>query len=160
MTSRRCFLGLFGAALATAVLDPERALWVPGARTFSIPASRVTLTAIGGLFLEVGDIVTFGDWPERYVVTAACASVAEISKARFLQERWTHSGIGLIRARRNRIGDTVFKEEHMCFVNGPSNLLSRDVMDLTPANIHIPHRWRDCVVAMGRGYMSELPSSS
>ncbi len=33
-------------------------------------------------------------------------------------------------------------------------------MALTPANIHIPHRRQDCVVAMGRGYMSELPSSS
>jgi hypothetical protein len=34
---RRGFLGALGAAIAGATLDPERALWVPGARAFSIP---------------------------------------------------------------------------------------------------------------------------
>ena len=36
MTSRRAFLGALAASAAFA-LDPERALWVPGAKTISIP---------------------------------------------------------------------------------------------------------------------------
>ncbi len=38
MTSRRTFLAALGAAFA---LDPERLLWVPGAKTISVPAPRV-----------------------------------------------------------------------------------------------------------------------
>jgi hypothetical protein len=44
MTSRCGFLKLFGATVATAtgvmVLDPEAALWRPGAKLISIPAPR------------------------------------------------------------------------------------------------------------------------
>ena len=40
MTSRRGFLSFIGAALASATLDPERLLWVPGAKTISIPEPR------------------------------------------------------------------------------------------------------------------------
>jgi hypothetical protein len=35
--NRRGFLGLVGGAVATSVLDPERALWMPGAKLISIP---------------------------------------------------------------------------------------------------------------------------
>ncbi len=35
--NRRGFLGLFAGAVAGATLDPERALWIPGAKTISIP---------------------------------------------------------------------------------------------------------------------------
>ena len=41
MTSRRGFLALLSGASAAFALDPERALWVPGAKTFSFPARRV-----------------------------------------------------------------------------------------------------------------------
>ncbi len=41
MTSRRGFLSFLGAAVATATLDPERLLWVPGAKVYSIPAPTV-----------------------------------------------------------------------------------------------------------------------
>lgn len=34
---RRGFLSLIGAALTSAALDPERALWIHGAKTISIP---------------------------------------------------------------------------------------------------------------------------
>jgi len=37
MTSRRGFLGLIGTVATGAVLDPERLLWVQGAKTISIP---------------------------------------------------------------------------------------------------------------------------
>ena len=37
MHSRRGFLGMLGAAAAGFALDPERALWTPGARLISIP---------------------------------------------------------------------------------------------------------------------------
>jgi hypothetical protein len=39
--NRRGFLGMFGAALATAVLDPEKLLWVPGRITYSLPPNPV-----------------------------------------------------------------------------------------------------------------------
>ena len=60
MTSRRSFLASVAAAL---VLDPERALWVPGKKKiFLPPAPRV----IKPMFC-VGDIVTFGLDPQRYI---------------------------------------------------------------------------------------------
>ena len=34
--NRRGFLSILGVVAATAVLDPERLLWVPGAKTISI----------------------------------------------------------------------------------------------------------------------------
>jgi len=37
MHTRRAFLGSLAAAAAAFALDPERALWVPGAKTISIP---------------------------------------------------------------------------------------------------------------------------
>ncbi len=37
MNSRRGFLSLLGGAAAALVLDPERALWVPGKKLISIP---------------------------------------------------------------------------------------------------------------------------
>lgn len=40
MTSRRSFLATLAGAFA---LDPERALWVPGAKTISVPAPRLFL---------------------------------------------------------------------------------------------------------------------
>jgi hypothetical protein len=38
--NRRGFLGLLGAALVGATLDPERLLWVPGQKVISIPPPR------------------------------------------------------------------------------------------------------------------------
>lgn len=40
MTSRRGFLGLLATVAAGATLDPERLLWVPGAKLISIPKTR------------------------------------------------------------------------------------------------------------------------
>ncbi len=37
---RRGFLNLLGAVAAGAAFDPERLLWVPGAKTISIPRAR------------------------------------------------------------------------------------------------------------------------
>lgn len=45
MPSRRGFLGFFGAAVASATLDPERLLWVPGAKVYSIPVPRIATDA-------------------------------------------------------------------------------------------------------------------
>lgn len=73
--NRRGFIGALAAAAFA--LDPDRALWVPGAKLISIPAPRLPFR------LEVGDIVTFAPWPERYIVTAAARSMNEIAAARF-----------------------------------------------------------------------------
>ncbi len=76
MTTRRSFLA---AIAATLVLDPERALWVPGRKMFSIPARP---------FLAVGDLVKFASmwgpmWPEQYIVTQEARSLVLIGDARF-----------------------------------------------------------------------------
>lgn len=39
-TNRRGFFGVAGSLMATAVLDPERLLWVPGKTLISIPSER------------------------------------------------------------------------------------------------------------------------
>lgn len=59
--NRRGFLGAITAALGGAVLDPERALWVPGAKLISIPAPRALVTTGWGptVSFGVGDIITF-----------------------------------------------------------------------------------------------------
>ena len=41
MNSRRGFLGFLASAVATATLDPERLLWVPGQKLISIPSPTV-----------------------------------------------------------------------------------------------------------------------
>lgn len=71
--NRRGFLGAIAAAL---VLDPERALWVPGAKKISIPKPPIP-------FLAVGDVVMFGPYSERYIVTEEARSLERISDARF-----------------------------------------------------------------------------
>lgn len=38
MTTRRSFFSVLAAVAATATLDPERALWVPGKRVISTPS--------------------------------------------------------------------------------------------------------------------------
>lgn len=40
--NRRGFLSFLGAAVAGATLDPERLLWVPGAKLISISKPRIT----------------------------------------------------------------------------------------------------------------------
>lgn len=59
---------------AACALDPERLLWVPGAKMISIPARP---------FLAVGDIVTIGGIPWRYIVTAEARSIERATDARF-----------------------------------------------------------------------------
>jgi hypothetical protein len=70
MTSRRGFLASLAAAF---VADPERLLWVPGAKTISVPAALPLVreyTEFGGIVFSVGDIVTLGGAePSRFIVT-------------------------------------------------------------------------------------------
>lgn len=48
--NRRTFLGLAAAASAALALDPERLLWVPGAKTIFLPPERSVVLA------EIGDV--------------------------------------------------------------------------------------------------------
>lgn len=51
--NRRGFFGaLFGAAAAAATLDPEKLLWVPGAKLISIPAPVGTIRTIDWITKE------------------------------------------------------------------------------------------------------------
>lgn len=46
MIGRRGFLGSIAGLLAASTLDPERALWVPGAKTISIPEATTVNTRL------------------------------------------------------------------------------------------------------------------
>lgn len=50
---RRGFLGLLGGLAAGAVLDPERLLWVPGAKLISIPAPKDALTLLREMEMRI-----------------------------------------------------------------------------------------------------------
>lgn len=54
--NRRGFLGVLGAAVVGATLDPERALWEPGKRLISIPKVQGCHPYP---ILELGDVITF-----------------------------------------------------------------------------------------------------
>lgn len=67
--NRRGFLGMLGAALAGSTVDPEKLLWVPGAKTISIPkAISVSEESIANLALE--------EFLARYI-TPAARSIAD-----------------------------------------------------------------------------------
>jgi hypothetical protein len=55
--NRRAFLAAAAAALA---YDPERALWVPGAKTISVPAPRE--------LRQYGPISMYGPWTSYDVI--------------------------------------------------------------------------------------------
>lgn len=54
--NRRGFLGLLGTAAAGLMLDPERLLWVPGAKTIFLPTKRPSIWS--PVSLTRGDIFT------------------------------------------------------------------------------------------------------
>lgn len=73
--NRRGFFGLLAGIAATATTDPERLLWIPGQKLISIP----NLPRIPGPeFVHLGDILTFGDDCERFIVTAEGPSFSDI----------------------------------------------------------------------------------
>lgn len=47
--NRRSFLSLLGLGAAGLVLDPERLLWVPGAKTIFLPPVRVFASPFGNI---------------------------------------------------------------------------------------------------------------
>lgn len=54
--NRRGFLATFAAVAAGVVLDPERLLWLPGAKTIFLPAPKPTLATSEAL--TIGDVFT------------------------------------------------------------------------------------------------------
>jgi hypothetical protein len=83
---RRAFLQLATAAAAGLVLDPERALWVPGRKTIFLPPAPRVWTAMD-LGLRKGDVITIEGHYEtnprghrelrRYVVVSVEQSIPE-----------------------------------------------------------------------------------
>jgi hypothetical protein len=62
--NRRTFFSLLGAGAVAA--DPERLLWVPGAKTISIPRPALPV------MFSVGDVVTFAGDPVTWCVISVC----------------------------------------------------------------------------------------
>lgn len=60
--NRRDFLRLVGlgavGAAAAATFDPERLLWVPGAKTFFLPSTKPIVVGPFGMAFNVGDLIT------------------------------------------------------------------------------------------------------
>jgi len=59
--NRRQFLALGGAAATAMVLDPERLLWVPGARTFFLPSPEIVTAQTMEDALGLGLVAVFPD---------------------------------------------------------------------------------------------------
>jgi hypothetical protein len=119
MTRRSFFAAVAGAIVA--------------ARAPRLAAGSPPLVEVAKWFIDeqpfllaVGDIVTFGDWPERYVVTAAASSHDRITDARFAQVDRLPRVWPL---REKRIGDKVFRA------------FFRESMNLLPENLR-SGRWR------------------
>jgi hypothetical protein len=75
--NRRGFLGaLFGSAGAL-VVDPERALWTPGAKLISIPRRTAAGWASTAL-IKPGDVFTIAGDGREYVV------VQEVTSSQFI----------------------------------------------------------------------------
>lgn len=79
--NRRGFLGAIGAALAGATLDPERLLWVPGAKCISIPNADRRYSGLMGLTyctinLNVGNYLGIprAAYPGAYAIASQLAA--------------------------------------------------------------------------------------
>ncbi len=79
MLNRRGFFSTLAAVAATAALDPERLLWLPGKKLISIPAA---ITVSGEwtppMRFEVGDVITIGKHPQTYIVTDTGPSLTDV----------------------------------------------------------------------------------
>lgn len=91
MLSRRGFLGLFGSAAVAATVDPERLLWVPGAKTISIPSPVIlqvewtpkmyqVMTSINWKAFVNDDLGVFRDLTARLALSAEKRMHAETLK--------------------------------------------------------------------------------
>lgn len=72
--NRRGFLGLLGAAVTGAVLDPEKLLWRPGAKVISIPKVEIPEIALSPISFDVGDVITIEGWYKLNPLTRATTS--------------------------------------------------------------------------------------
>ena len=90
--NRRLFLSSLAALASTAVLDPEKLLWIPGNKAISIPSRRVAyapieIDVILGVDFEFSEdelILSMDDFRERYIAPAIKA---------YVETRWLVEGI-------------------------------------------------------------------
>jgi hypothetical protein len=81
--NRRGFLSFLGAAAGTAVLDPERMLWVPGAKLISIPRPRPPAFTVlfhphgGNQYFDLfdGSLIDINTQPITFDRTAAFSGI-------------------------------------------------------------------------------------
>lgn len=85
MLTRRGFLGLGGAAVAAMTLDPERLLWVPGAKTFFLPSTEIVTAATLDEAVQRGFIALFP--PSIRMEVRVCAGLGMTLDERLALER-------------------------------------------------------------------------
>jgi hypothetical protein len=89
--NRRAFFTAITGTIAGLAFDPERALWVPGKKLISIPSAPIKIAAI----FTVGDLITIGDWPEKYIVTGVTESTVDLKMTpEFLAKGRMQYGVG------------------------------------------------------------------
>ncbi len=92
MLNRRGFLSLFGIGPATAVIDPERLIWVPGRKLISIPRPLVWASIDFGYPLPSSPVFWTAD--RNYIITKVTVSTAIAAEGATLSI--SRDGIGRI----------------------------------------------------------------
>jgi len=112
--NRRQFLALGTGLTAAMVLDPERLLWVPGARTFFLPPEkRVVEAAIGdveALIASIGGPLVAGIDARRAGLTSVFTTPDPASAVRLLTDQeyalLVDRGRKILTARRALVAPT------------------------------------------------------
>jgi len=84
--NRRGFLGVLATVAAGATLDPERALWVPGAKLISVPAAR----SVADILREIEQRIAAGmgiDY-DAYLARKAAFGVSDEHWMRKKADNW------------------------------------------------------------------------
>ena len=117
--TRRGFLGLLGSSVAATAaaleLDPERALWVPGKKTFFLPTKEVRLATPK----EVDRFLSRGGMDERYRLDVASNRMGEAGHTSlYFNEGWQ-----LLRADRHHVAANGRREREEAVQLSPEGLM-------------------------------------
>lgn len=99
MMTRRGLLGLFGSAAAAFALDPERALWVRGAKTISI-ASPINL--------DEGAMIEWSGWNAASFIVRDLSANPDVDRRLWRSEDGNQSVFALYSTEGHRLAACAF----------------------------------------------------
>jgi hypothetical protein len=99
--NRRGFLQLFGAAAASAVVDPAEALWKPGQKLISIPKASTPLIVAANFSIEPWrvDSLKYEEWHSRYYGPVLQAMQRKLEQKTFKRVSLDHIALNMTRLR-------------------------------------------------------------